>query len=51
LGEELGWSGYAIDLLQARWGALGAGILLGSVWAVWHFVPLAQVHRSPGWIT
>jgi membrane protease YdiL (CAAX protease family) len=31
-------------------GALRAGILLWSVWAVWHFVPLAQVHRSTGYI-
>jgi membrane protease YdiL (CAAX protease family) len=50
LGEELGWSGYIIDPMQERWGALGAGILLGLVWAVWHIVPLVQAHRSPTWI-
>jgi membrane protease YdiL (CAAX protease family) len=50
LGEELGWSGYAIDPMQDRWGALPASILLGSVWAIWHFVPLMQVHRLPVWI-
>jgi membrane protease YdiL (CAAX protease family) len=36
LGEELGWSGYAIDPKQDRWGALQASILLGLVWAAWH---------------
>jgi membrane protease YdiL (CAAX protease family) len=50
LGEELGWSGYAIDPMQDRWGALPASILLGLVWAIWHFVPLVQVHRPPVWI-
>ncbi len=50
LGEELGWSGYAIDPMQERWGALQASILLGLVWAVWHIVPLVQAHRSPAWI-
>jgi membrane protease YdiL (CAAX protease family) len=50
LGEELGWSGYVIDPMQARWGALEASILLGLVWAAWHYVPLMQAHRSPAWI-
>ncbi len=50
LGEELGWSGYIIDPMQDRWGALPAAVLLGLVWAVWHIVPLVQAHRSPAWI-
>ena len=45
LGEELGWSGYAIDPLQDRFGALWAALLLGVVWAVWHFIPLLQAQR------
>jgi membrane protease YdiL (CAAX protease family) len=28
--EEAGWSGYAIDPLQARWGALGASLIEGA---------------------
>ena len=50
LGEELGWSGYIIDPLQHRWGALGASILLGLVWAAWHVVPYMQAHRSVAWM-
>jgi membrane protease YdiL (CAAX protease family) len=46
LGEELGWSGYAIDPMQDRWNALQASILLGLVWATWHIVPLVQAQRS-----
>ena len=36
LPEELGWSGYALDGLQARRSALGASLIIGLVWAVWH---------------
>ncbi|HWA62504.1 MAG TPA: CPBP family intramembrane glutamic endopeptidase [Caulobacteraceae bacterium] len=48
--EELGWSGYAVDPLQARLGALPAALVIGGVWAIWHFVPLLQAHRAPVWI-
>jgi uncharacterized protein len=50
LGEELGWSGYAIDPLQQGWGALWAGLLLGAACAAFHWVALAEAHRSFGWI-
>ena len=46
LCEELGWSGYALDPLQERFGTIGGAFLLGVVWAIWHYVPLLQVHRS-----
>ena len=50
LGEELGWSGYAIDLMQARWNALQASVLLGLIQALWHVVPLVQAHRPAVWM-
>ncbi|MDQ2886797.1 MAG: CPBP family intramembrane metalloprotease [Chloroflexota bacterium] len=49
-GEEVGWSGYAIDPLQDRWGALQASLVLGSFWAIWHTVPFIQTHNTPTWI-
>jgi membrane protease YdiL (CAAX protease family) len=36
LAEELGWRGFALDRLQARWSPLVASLGLGVVWAVWH---------------
>lgn len=50
LSEEVGWQGYAIDPLQDRWNALGASIILGIVWAIWHIVPFIQAHHTPIWI-
>jgi membrane protease YdiL (CAAX protease family) len=36
LPEEFGWRGYALDPLQERTNALGASLILGLIWAVWH---------------
>jgi membrane protease YdiL (CAAX protease family) len=47
VGEEVGWQGYAIDPLLDRWSALTASVVLGTVWATWHIVPLIQLGRTP----
>ncbi len=36
LPEELGWRGYGLDSLQARWNALASSLILGAMWALWH---------------
>jgi uncharacterized protein len=50
LGEELGWSGYALDPMQERWGPLGAALVLGVVWALWHVIAMVQAGQAPAWI-
>lgn len=35
--EEFGWRGFAQPRLQERWSALTAALLIGFVWALWHF--------------
>ncbi|MGD8402044.1 MAG: CPBP family intramembrane metalloprotease [Anaerolineales bacterium] len=36
LPEEYGWRGFALDPLQKRTSALGASLVLGLIWAIWH---------------
>lgn len=44
-GEEAGWRGYLLPILQTRLNALAASVVLGVVWFAWH-VPLAFLPGS-----
>ena len=36
LGEEFGWRGLVLPMLQRRFSPFWASIILGVVWAIWH---------------
>jgi membrane protease YdiL (CAAX protease family) len=36
LQEEFGWRGTLLDPLQERFGPLGASLVVGLIWALWH---------------
>ena len=44
-GEEVGWRGFLLPHLQARWSALTASLIVSAIWAGWH-LPLFLF--SPG---
>lgn len=45
LSEELGWRGYALDRLQARWRRVWADLGLAFVWWIWH-LPLFYIRDT-----
>jgi uncharacterized protein len=43
LGEEPGWRGYAVPVLQRAHSPLTASLLVGIAWSVWHMPLLAAM--------
>lgn len=49
--EEVGWRGYALEPLEARYGLWGGNVVLALVWTLWHlplwFVPGSSQEHMP----
>ncbi|MGQ4555219.1 CPBP family glutamic-type intramembrane protease [Halobellus sp. GM3] len=46
--EELGWRGFMLPLLQERYSALSASLLVGVAWAAWHLPLLLNATTTHG---
>jgi len=47
LGEELGWRGFALNILQKKYIPLKAGLIVGVIWGLWH-LPLTILSGYSG---
>jgi uncharacterized protein len=50
LGEEIGWTGYALPRLMSRYGEFSSALMLGTFWAAWHIIPFWEAGNSAWWI-
>jgi hypothetical protein len=37
--EELGWTGFVVPRLRQHYSTISTGLILGSLWGAWHFLP------------
>lgn len=53
LFEEFGWRGFVLPRFQAKWNALVSSLILGFIWAAWHFgqwlVPGSNLYQRNFW--
>jgi membrane protease YdiL (CAAX protease family) len=51
IGEETGWTGFALHHLQKQWSPWLSAIVLGLLWAIWHlpayFIPSEMGKFNP----
>ncbi len=51
LGEEFGWRGFVLPNLQRKWNPTLAGIIIGTLWGLWHlplFFQAGSLHAEIG---
>jgi len=47
--EEPGWTGFAIPKLRSKYNIITTGLIVGTVWGIWHF-PLFMIKDPAGLI-
>jgi len=47
-GEEMGWRGYVLPRLQAKYNALVSSLIVGVIWSVWHLPKFFGTGSSEG---
>jgi membrane protease YdiL (CAAX protease family) len=47
-GEEMGWRGYVLPRLQAKYNALTSSLILGVIWSMWHLPKFFGTGSSEG---
>ncbi len=45
-GEEVGYMGYAVELLQKKYSVFWTSIIIGVPWIVWHYPSMLQQGRN-----
>jgi membrane protease YdiL (CAAX protease family) len=40
LFEEMGWTGFATPKLRSRYSIFKTGLIIGTLWGAWHFLPV-----------
>lgn len=48
IGEEGGWTAYVLDPLQARFGAVGASLIIAAPWWLGHIPSIIEIGGSAG---
>ncbi|UPG88238.1 CPBP family intramembrane metalloprotease [Luteibacter aegosomaticola] len=48
LGEELGWRGFLAPAFTSRLGPTASGLIVGAIWAVWHYPMLLGAGYNAG---
>lgn len=49
LFEEIGWRGFAVPQLQRRYSALRSSLIIGLMWALWHWPNFVIPSPRPPW--